>query len=68
MTWEDQQLAVLRPMYPRWDIWTVRNIYPKPSYTWCARPKGAPVATVNAESPEDLVAAIAEQERQEGAP
>lgn len=30
--------------------------------TWHARPAGTPIATIDASSPEDLVAAIAEQE------
>jgi hypothetical protein len=67
MTWDEEQLAMLRPNYPQWGIWTVRVLYPKPGYVWCARPKGHPIATVNAESPEALVAAIAERERPEDA-
>jgi hypothetical protein len=57
-TWDDKQLEALRPRYPNWDIWTVRSIYPRPSTTWCARPKGAPVATINASSPEELAEKI----------
>lgn len=60
--WTESTLALLRAEWPTWDLWTVRGIYPKPSTTWCARPKGSPVATVNAGSPEELVAEIAEQE------
>jgi hypothetical protein len=60
--WADEQLAMLRPRYPDWDIWHVRYVYPKPRLSWHARPKGSPVATINADSPEELVAAIAEQE------
>jgi hypothetical protein len=64
-TWEDEQLATLRPLYPAWDIWIV------PRYmavtVWCARPKGAPVATINTDSPESLIAEIREQERQRDA-
>jgi hypothetical protein len=59
--WAEQQLAILRPMYPRWDIWTVRLITARQT-VWCARPKGAPVATINTDSPEALVAEIREQE------
>jgi hypothetical protein len=58
-TWEDEQLALLRPRYPGWDIWTVRSIYPRPSTTWCARPKGAPIAMINVSSPEELIEQIA---------
>ncbi len=52
---------MLRPKYPRWDIWCVRTLKPKGT-VWCARPKGSPVATINADSPEELIAAIREQE------
>ena len=61
-SWTDQQLALLRSRYPDWDLWTVRSIYPKPSTTWCARPTGTAVATINADSPEALIAEIREQE------
>jgi len=58
--WAEEQLGELRPRYPGWDLWTVRCW---PNHTvWCARPAGTPIATINAESPEALVAAIAEQE------
>jgi hypothetical protein len=61
-SWEDHQLALLRPQYPAWDIWTVRCLYPRPHSTWCARPKGTPTATINADSPEHLVEEIRLQE------
>ena len=60
-SWADQQLAILRPQYPEWDLWTVRLVMPS-GYVWCARPKGHPVATINADSPEALIAEIAEQD------
>jgi len=62
--WTDRQLAILRPKYPQWDLWAVRSIYPRPSTTWCARPKGSPIATINADSPEHLVAEIRRQEQE----
>ncbi len=61
-SWDDEQLAMLRPKYPAWDIWTVR-CWPNHT-TWCARPAGHPIATINASTPEDLVEEIAEQERE----
>jgi len=61
-SWDDQQLAILRPQYSGWDLWAVRGIYPKPHTVWCARPRGHPVATINVGSPEALVAEIAKQE------
>ena len=60
-SWDEQQLASLRPMFPGWDIWTVRTVIPS-GYVWCARPAGTEVATINVGSPEELIAAIAEQE------
>jgi hypothetical protein len=61
MSYADRQLALLRPNYAgRWDIWYVPCW---PNYTtWCAKPAGTPIATINADSPESLVAAIREQE------
>jgi hypothetical protein len=61
-SWDDEMLAMLRPQYADWDLWTVRYVYPGPHSTWCAKPKGAPVATINADSPEQLIAEIREQE------
>ena len=63
-TWDDQQLALLRPKYPDWDIWTVRGIYPKPYTIWCAKPAGSPTATINTDSPEHLIEMIREQEHE----
>jgi hypothetical protein len=60
-SWDERQLELLRPQYPEWDIWTVRSIYPRPLTTWCARPKGHPVATVNTDSPEHLIEEIGRQ-------
>jgi hypothetical protein len=59
--WDEEQLAMLRPLYPGWDIWTVRCAVMRQT-AWCARPKGSPIATINTDSPEALVAAIREQE------
>ena len=61
INWAEQQLAVLRPKYPHWDIWYVRTFKPK-GIVWCARPTGSPIATINADSPESLIAEIREQE------
>ena len=62
LDWTQQQLARLRQQFPGWDIWAVRGIHPRPSTTWCARPKGSPIATINADSPEAMIAEIREQE------
>jgi hypothetical protein len=62
MGWAEEQLAALKPRYPDWDLWIVHVFKPR-SVTWCAKPSGAPVATINASSPEALIAEIREQER-----
>jgi hypothetical protein len=59
MDWAEQQLAILRPMYPAWDIWVVRRGCRRGSI-WCARPAGSEVATINVSSPDELIAAIAQ--------
>jgi hypothetical protein len=61
MDWAEQQLAILRPKYPAWDIWVVRLGCGRGSI-WCARPAGTEVATINVQSPEELIAAIANLE------
>lgn len=61
-TWEDEQLAILRPQYPKWDIWTVRITTARQT-VWCARPAGHPVATINTDSPERLIEEIRQQEQ-----
>ena len=65
-TWAHEQLATLRARHAPWDIWHVSR-FPHKGVTWHARPKGAPVATIHAETPEELVAAIGKQERSEDA-
>jgi hypothetical protein len=57
----EQTLAILRPQYAGlFELWTVRNLYPRPHYTWCARRVGEETACVNAGSPEDLVRLLGE--------
>jgi hypothetical protein len=46
--------------YPGWYLWTVK-LYGR-GWAWCARPAGTEAATINVEAPEELIAAIAEQE------
>ena len=60
-SWEDEQLALLRPNYPGWDIWLV-PCYMAPA-AWCARPVGHPVATINTDSPDRLIEEISRQEQ-----
>ncbi len=61
-SWDDEQLAILRPKYPAWELWTVRILCPNHT-VWCARPVGHPVATINADSPEHLIEEIRRQEQ-----
>jgi hypothetical protein len=51
--------------YPSWDIWFV-GCYQAPA-TWAAKPKGCPVATINANSPEELIEAIGRRGQGHGA-
>jgi len=53
-------LAALKPRFPAWDIWYVRSL--GVGYSWHARPAGAPKATLNADSPDELAALISELE------
>jgi len=57
-SWEDIQAGKLREHFPNWDCWYVRGVYPRPYSTWHARPKGQPVALVDASSPDELARAI----------
>lgn len=60
MDWADDQLAALKPRFPDWDIWFVREYVG--GQTWCAKPAGARIATVHAESPDALATQLQEQE------
>lgn len=60
-TWADEQLAILRPNYPGWELWIVPR-YPT-GHWWCARPVGHPVATINTSTPEELIEEIRRQEQ-----
>ena len=53
----DDTLAMLRPLYPDFDLWTVKRVGAK-GYVWCARRKSEQTAVVNADSPEELVEAL----------
>jgi hypothetical protein len=66
-SWADKQLADLRETYGCWDIWYVA-LAPRQGYSWHARPVGTQTATVHAETPEELVAAIGKQGRSEAWP
>ena len=59
-SWADEQLAALQPRFPAWDIWYVRSL--GVGYSWHARPAGAPKATLNADSPDELAEQIQAQE------
>jgi len=60
--WADDQLALLRPNYPAWQLWVVRRYIG--GTVWCAKPAGAPIATINTDTPEQLIEAIRDQERE----
>jgi hypothetical protein len=59
--WADGELERLKQIYGEsWDIWYVAR-YPV-GYTWNAKPKGAQIATIHANTVEDLEAQIKLQE------
>ena len=58
--WADDQLAALKAAFPGFDIWYVRWL--GVGYSWHARPAGAPKATLNADSPDELAEQIQAQE------
>jgi len=67
-SWEDRQQAILAIVFPAWDVWYVRPVYG--AITWHARPKGHPVATVDASSSRELdqkIRAAGEEASQAGA-
>ncbi|MCW2931288.1 MAG: hypothetical protein JWM19_2250 [Actinomycetia bacterium] len=59
MTAEDARLAEIKARWPTWDIWFVRQVY-GPG-TWCAKPAGAKLATVNKSDADDLDEWLGEQ-------
>lgn len=59
ITWSSEQAARLSELFPDWDIWFV-PVYLGPD-AWCAKPKGSPIATINAHSPDELEFEIREQ-------
>lgn len=52
------QLALLRPLWPGFDLWVVYCTRPAPDL-YCARRKGEATECVNTDSPEALVKALA---------
>jgi hypothetical protein len=60
MGWNEDMLETLKAVYPTWELWIV-HVHQPPGVTWCARPVGAPSATINVGSPEELIEAIGEQ-------
>ena len=57
----DERLEALRATCLGWDVRAVAK-HPARGYWRCARPKGHAVATINADSPEALIAEIREQQ------
>jgi hypothetical protein len=54
----EQTFAVLRPLWPEFELWTVPTVYS--GTTWCARRIGEQTACVNANSPEELIGRLQE--------
>jgi len=51
-------VEAIRRYWPEFDLWLVPR-YMGPT-VWCARPKGERVATINEDSPEEFITALAE--------
>jgi hypothetical protein len=63
--WEDIRRDELAALFPGHDIWTVRNATCR-HVSWHSRPKGHPVATLSADSADELQAELAEEVAAEG--
>lgn len=66
-SWEDDRKDELAGRFPGWDIWYVRNAGRR-SGTWCARPKGAPVAIFHAWDSAELAGKLEQAEAEAGKP
>jgi hypothetical protein len=58
-TWADIRRDELAEMFPSHDIWIVLRYCQHTM--WCSRPKGAQAATINADSADELQAAMAKE-------
>jgi hypothetical protein len=65
--WAEERATCLRERHATWDVWFISK-FPLLGYTWHGRPKGHPVSTLAADTPDELSAAIdaAESEREGG--
>jgi hypothetical protein len=54
--WAEKTLKGMQPRYAAWTIWIV-HMFPN-QIKWCAKPIGCATATINVDSPEELVTAI----------
>jgi hypothetical protein len=59
-----EAIARLEREHPGWQIWVVPRVYGGP--VWCARPHGAPVAQLHADTPEHLSEYITEWQQGSG--
>ncbi len=62
-SYADQQLALLRPLYPCWDLWCVHRVYG--TDVWCAKRKHKRTAEINTDSPERLIEEIRKLETEQ---
>jgi hypothetical protein len=63
LSFTDSTLAVLRPLWPEYELWVVPCSRPS-SDVWCARRTGEETACINAASPEELVGKLHELDAQ----
>lgn len=57
-SWPEIRRDELAEMFPDFDVWFVPRYCART--TWCARPKGHPIATMNADDSDDLQAKLAQ--------
>ena len=66
-SWDDDRRDELAETFPGWDIWFVRHAGYKMN-TWCARPKGAPVAIFHSWDSAELASKLERAETEVGKP
>lgn len=66
-SWEDERRDELAAEFPGWDVWFVHHAGQRKN-TWCARPKGAPVAIFHAWDSAELASKLRTAEAEVGKP
>lgn len=58
-SWNDREAEKLRTRFPDWEIWYVPSATTRQA-TWCAKPKGDEIATIQVHSADELAWMILE--------